>query len=205
MGNPALSNRPQKLHPTIACCGLDCGLCPRYHAEGPSRCPGCAGPSFYERHPSCGKITCCAGERGLEVCSQCDEFPCDRYHSWLAIGGEEGGEYDSFLTYRKVPENLERIRTRGLEPFLVEQMRRMDLLEEMLAYFNDGRSKSFYCIAATLLPVPDLESAIEEARRAASKEGLNEEDFKARAKILKALLRGHADADGVELKLRKKK
>jgi hypothetical protein len=26
-------------HPTIGCCGIDCGLCPRYYTDGPSRCP----------------------------------------------------------------------------------------------------------------------------------------------------------------------
>ncbi|HNR04634.1 MAG TPA: DUF3795 domain-containing protein, partial [Bacillota bacterium] len=47
----------KKIH-TLGCCGLDCGLCPRFFTEGASRCPGCCGVDFENKHPSCSFITC---------------------------------------------------------------------------------------------------------------------------------------------------
>lgn len=34
---------------TLGCCGLDCGLCPRFYTEGSSRCPGCCGENFEKK------------------------------------------------------------------------------------------------------------------------------------------------------------
>src|SRR5512136_3302859 len=97
-----MKEHPVKTFPTIGCCGIDCGLCPRYYTTGSSRCPGCAGPDFFEKHPSCGHITCCVKTRKLEVCSQCDEFPCSRFESWA--------DGDSFVTHQKTLFNLDSIR-----------------------------------------------------------------------------------------------
>jgi hypothetical protein len=41
----------------VGCCGIDCGLCPRFHTNGPSACPGCDGDNFHEKHPSYGFVT----------------------------------------------------------------------------------------------------------------------------------------------------
>ena len=70
-----------KTYPTIGCCGLDCGLCPRFYTVGHSRCPGCAGPDFFNKHPSCSFITCCVKKKNLEVCAECSEFPCPKFKS----------------------------------------------------------------------------------------------------------------------------
>jgi len=32
-----------KIYNTIGCCGIDCGLCPRFYTKGDSVCPGCGG------------------------------------------------------------------------------------------------------------------------------------------------------------------
>lgn len=192
--------RPQKKYPTIACCGLDCGLCPRYYTEGPSKCPGCAGPAFYEKHPSCGKITCCVMKKGLEVCGECDEFPCaEKYGSWAS----DGVQYDSFVTYRKVPDNMAFIQGHGVERYVEHQKSRIDLLETMLKCYNDGRSKNFYCIAATLLPTEDIEAALEETEKRVEADSMSKEDSKILSSTLKKLLKDIAMKQGVELKLRK--
>ena len=68
----------------------------------------------------------------------------------------------------------------------------------MLKYFDDGRSKSFYCIAATLLSIKSLEKALEQAKKAKT------EDIKIRAKRLREILDKFALEEKVELKLRKK-
>ncbi len=85
------------------------------------------------------------------------------------------------------------------------QKTRIDLLETMLKSYNDGRSKSFYCIAATLLPTEDIEAALVETKRGIETENIPLEDHKTRAKMLKSLLKGKAMKQGIELKLRKKR
>src|SRR4030043_2461389 len=72
-------NKTAKEYPTIGVCGLDCGLCPRYYTQGTSRCPGCGGPDFFNKHPSCSFITCCVKKKNLEVCAECSDFPCSKF------------------------------------------------------------------------------------------------------------------------------
>lgn len=186
----------QKTYPTIGVCGLDCALCLRYYTAGTSRCPGCFGLDFAAKHPSCSFITCCVKKKNLEVCAQCLEFPCLKF--------EGAGKGDSFLTYRKVMPNLEFIKKRGIEKFIERQKKRTGLLEEMLEDFDDGRSKSFYCLAATLLKIPDLEKALPCARQEIKINKVETEDIKAKAKILKKILNEIAFKEEIELKLRKR-
>jgi len=195
-----MKEQPVKAYPTLGCCGLDCGLCPRYYTVGSSQCPGCAGPDFFAKHPSCSYITCCVKKKGLEVCAQCDEFPCSKFASWLDKWTLE----DSFLTHQKIKSNLYFIKEQGLEKFLEQQGKRIKLLQRMLGDFDDGRSRSFYCIATTLLPVTELEALLGEAKRKIKMDKVKADDTKTRAAILKELLSGFAARGGVELKLRKK-
>jgi Protein of unknown function (DUF3795) len=195
-----MSERLVKKYPTLGCCGLDCGLCPRYYSVGPSRCPGCAGLDFFNKHPSCSYITCCVKKKGLEVCAECDEFPCPKFTSWLDKLTIE----DSFLTHQKIRSNLYFIKQQGLDKFLKQQKKRIKLLEKMLKDFDEGRSKSFYCIASTLLPVAELETLIDEAEHKIKVEKVRADDTKTKAKILKELLSSFAAKGGVELKLRHK-
>ena len=195
-----MCEQPVKNHPTIACCGLDCGLCPRYYTVGISKCPGCCGPDFFNKHPSCSYITCCVKKKGLEVCPECGEFPCTKFR--LLLRNEV--EYDSFLTYKKVKSNLLFIQEHGLASYRRQQKNRIVLLEKMLEYFDDGRSKSFYCIAATLLPVEDLEASLEKAVQKMKAENPNVNDCKFKSKILKKYLIESATKNKIELRLRKK-
>ena len=195
-----MSEHLVKKYPTIGCCGLDCGLCPRYYTVGSSKCPGCCGPDFFNKHPSCSYITCCVKKKRLEVCAQCAEFPCSKFESWL----ENGGEYDSFLTHKKAKPNLYFIRTYGLERFIGQQRKRIELLEKMLKNFDDGRSKSFYCIATTLLPITDLETSLEKTEQRLKADKINLDDTRIKSKILKEFLNESAARNEVELRLRKK-
>ncbi|MCK4395316.1 DUF3795 domain-containing protein [candidate division WOR-3 bacterium] len=187
---------PIKIYPTIGCCGLDCGLCPRYYTKGSSRCPGCCGPDFWQKHPGCSIITCCVKKKKIEVCGVCSEFPCSKF--------KDTGKYDSFLTYKKVMPNLSFIKEHSVEKFIEQQKQRMELLETMLKYFNDGRSKSFYCIAATLLSIKDMETALAKTRQKIKQDKIELDDIKTRSKILKGFLNEFANKQGIELKLRKK-
>ncbi|MFX1329816.1 MAG: DUF3795 domain-containing protein [Promethearchaeota archaeon] len=191
-----VKEHPIKKYPTIACCGLDCGLCPTYYTQGPSKCPGCCGPDFFNKHPSCSIITCCAKTNNFETCAECDEFPCSKIDKW--------DKSDSFICHRVSLSNLRLIKEKGIEKFNAQQKRRIEILEEMLDNFNEGRSKSFYCIATALLPLEDLESALKESNDKIKFEEINNNDLKVRAKILKETLNKKAEDKSIELKLKRK-
>ena len=73
----------------------------------------------------------------------------------------------------------------------------------MINNFNDGRSRSFYCIATTLLPMPSLERALDDANQKIKTDDVSLDDIKTKAKILREILNEAAMKDGVDLKLRK--
>jgi hypothetical protein len=195
-----MAENPIKTYPTIGCCGIDCGLCPRFYTVGSSKCPGCCGPDFFGKHPSCSYITCCVKKKNLEVCAQCEEFPCSKFESWL-VSGEE---YDSFLTHKKAHPNLIFIKEHGIEKFIEQQSKQIRLLEQMIENFDEGRSKSFFCIAASLLPVADLETALEQTGQRIKADKIESNDIKVKSKILRGLLSDMATREGIELKLRSK-
>lgn len=177
---------PVKQYPTIAVCGLDCGLCPRYYTAGPSRCPGCAGPGFHEKRPSCSFITCCVKKKNLEVCAQCPDFPCPKFKNedeYLLLN-----ESSSYPPYKKVMPNLKFIRDFGIEEFMKQQNRRIALLQVMIANFDDGRSRSFFCRTTALLEPGILEKSLDKANRKINEEGIAPDDVKTKARLLKAII-----------------
>jgi Protein of unknown function (DUF3795) len=177
--------KPLKEYPTIAPCGLDCGLCPRYYTDGNSRCPGCCGPDFFSKHPSCSMITCCVKKKGLETCGECPEFPCARFLTEVEYRGKETSSYPP---YRKVLPNLYYVREHGIKEFVARQGERIGILETMLDGFNDGRSRSFYCRACALLEPDILKRSIGQAEEALTAGNTPADDLKNRAKVLKSLL-----------------
>jgi len=92
-----------------------------------------------------------------------------------------------------------------LEEFIEQQGKRIGLLKTMLEEFDDGRSKSYYCIATALLPVTVLEESMRRAQGQIKPDKAKSGDVKARAGILKGFLDDCAAKTGVELKLRHKK
>ncbi len=185
-----------KKHPTVACCGLDCGLCPTYNATGKSKCPGCCGKNFFEKHPSCSIITCCVKKKNFETCAECTEFPCLKINKW-----DQG---DSFISHKMTLINLRSIKESGINAFFAQQKIRTTILQELLNQYNEGRSKSYYCIATALLSINGLKRALENAKQKIKGENLNVNDVKARSSIIKNHLNEAAKKEGVELKLRKK-
>ena len=178
---------------TIGCCGIDCGLCPRFHTNGDSACPGCGGLNFKEKHPSCGFLTCCVIKNGLEVCSDCNDYPCKRFDS------EKDG-YDSFVTHKKVFANLDNIKSNGIEQFIDNQSKRIVILNDLLTKFDDGRSKSFYCVGCALLTLDKLEEVHGFACNLN-----NAIENKKKSKQTKNYMTKIADSQNIDLKLNKKK
>jgi hypothetical protein len=194
-------NIPQKAYPTIACCGLDCGLCPRYYTVGRSRCPGCAGPDFSKVRPSCSFITCCVKKKGLEVCAQCPEFPCSKFKSEQEYQQSQGSS--SYPPERNILPNLNFIKEYGIKKFIEQQKKRIKLLETMIKNFDDGRSRSFFCRAAALLDLKSLTSSLDKATRKIKMDKIRKDDVKSRAKILRAIINEIAFKKGIELIKRK--
>ncbi len=180
-----------KCYPTIGVCGLDCGLCPRYYTQGPSRCPGCGGLGFSNKHPSCSFITCCVKKKKLEVCGQCAEFPCAKFKTKQDY---RRGESLSYPPDRKVLSNLRFIKEKGINEFMKQQRQRIRLLQTMIDEYDDGRSRSFFCRAAALLAPAALKKTLHAAKRA--KAG----NVRDNAKALKTLLEEVAVSEKLALR-----
>jgi hypothetical protein len=191
------TNIPEKTYPTIGCCGLDCGLCLRFYTVGHSRCPGCAGPDFFNKHPSCSFITCCVKKKNLEVCAECSEFPCPKFKSDEEYQRLEGSS--SYPSNKKIIPNLTFIKKHGIKKFIKQQRSRIKLLKTMINNFDDGRSRSFFCKAATLLDLTSLTSALNKAARKIKTDKIKRNDVKKKAQILKEIIKKTAFKEGVEL------
>ena len=134
-------------YPQFSACGLNCGLCPRYHTEGTSRCPGCAGEGFSEVHPPCGILSCCE-RKGLAYCFLCQAFPCKKY---------DGVDLsDSFISHKNQFKDLEKAKELGMEAYKAELDEKIEILEDLLENYNDGRRKNLFCIAVNLLELQDI-------------------------------------------------
>lgn len=187
---------PLKKYPMVGVCGLDCGLCPRYYTEGASRCPGCCGPEFWQKHPSCGFITCCVKKKGLETCAQCvDSDGCERVAKLLSSARCQ----DSFLSHRPIEANFSFIREHGIEEFAHLEMEKQEFLRHLLANYDEGRSKSFYCASCQLVPLDRLRQALKDAEA----ELTWDTDVKEKAKALRAAISRTAESLGIDLRLRK--
>jgi hypothetical protein len=185
-----------KTYPTIGACGIDCGLCPRYHTRTASRCPGCAPEGFLDIGGQWCKMTRCAvRDRGYETCADCAEFPCHRFEGWDVA--------DSFVSHLSSIANLRAIREHGIQAFAAQQRMRIQLLETMLNEFDDGRSKSYCCLAAALLPLDVIDQCLQEARRVVNTSAIREDDRKGRAKVLHRVMDLAAEQSSISLRLRK--
>ena len=181
-------------YPEIGICGLSCRLCPRYHTDGPSRCGGCK--SEFRTGAGCPFITCAVKKKGIEFCGTCRENnTCEKW----AKHRESGKKSDSFTCYQKLEDNIACIRKNGLNGFEILQKKREHLLREMLQEFNEGRSKSYYCIAAAVLETGELEEALAQAHQNSEGPGIKE-----RSGIFHRILNEIAQQRNYSLKLRKK-
>lgn len=178
-------------NPLFSACGLNCGLCPRYHTEGTSRCPGCAGEGFSLKHPSCGVLSCCL-RREIEYCFLCDEYACAKY--------EVADMLDSFISHKNQLHDLAKAKDIGLGAYETELNKKVELLKNLLDHYDDGRRKSFYCTAVNLLSLDDIETVRERLDS-----GTKADDpLKIRAAAAVRLFDEIASSKNISLKLRKK-
>jgi hypothetical protein len=180
-------------YPEIGVCGLSCRLCPMYYTEADSRCLGCKSPTRIA--VGCPFITCAVKKKGIEFCWDCEESrTCEKWKKHR----EAGKKGDSFKCYQKLEEDISFIQKNGISAFEKTQKIREHLLREMLKDFNEGRSKSYYCIAATVLGIEELKKAVAQAKKEA--DGL---DGKGKSRVLHSILDDIAKKENYFLKLRK--
>jgi len=164
-----------------------------YKTDAASRCGGCKSPA--RMAAGCPFITCAVKNKGIEFCWECDESTtCEKWKNHR----EAGKTHDSFKCYQTLEEDISFIAQQGIAGFEKIQKRRERLLDEMLRDFNEGRSKNYYCIAATVFEPEELEEAL--ARAEQESEGM---DMKEKAKILHSILDAIALKKKYSLKLRK--
>ena len=90
--------------------------------------------------------------------------------------------------------DLEKMQKIGEEAYNAEQVEKRNILDRLLAEYNDGRKKTLFCLAVNLLPLEDL--------RTVFADGDMDLSIKDRAKLMEKRLK---EKSSVELKLRKKK
>lgn len=124
----------------IAPCGLYCGECSAFQSGS---CGGCI-----SRQGLCLKYTkickiysCCVAERGLRVCGQCQEFPCEKLKMF----------FDTPAWYNNVVGNLRQIQKAGLEKFLRKEVKRVQKL------ISCAQKQGFvHCVACQKWPCANL-------------------------------------------------
>jgi len=175
------------------CCGIYCGLCPRFQSTAKSRCPGC---KILSLTISCKLYNCCVKQKGLVTCAECEQWPCEKYGRFF--------EYDSFVSHQVCQPNIKQIRKSGLRKWLAAQKKRRAILEEMLADWNEGRSRNRYCLAAALMPPALVQQAVRQAKQVMAKSNVDSSDVKTRARIMKSAIEEAASKSHIMLQLRKK-
>jgi hypothetical protein len=179
-------------YPEIGICGLSCRLCPWYHKDK-NRCNGCK--SKYRMSAGCPFITCAIKNKKIEFCWECSENHfCEKWKKHRDAGKKK----DSFKCYQKLEDDILFIQKNGIDLFIKEQKIREKLLNLMLKNFNEGRSKSYYCIASTIFKVNELKEAIDKAIKQSN--GLS---IKKRSDIIHKILDDYAKKNNYYLKLRK--
>ena len=181
------------VHPEIGICGLSCRLCPMHHVDGESRCGGCK--SEFRMTAGCPFITCAIRKREIEFCWDCTEHnTCEKWSKHR----EGGKNHDSFKCYQKLEDNIAFIQENGVSEFEKLQKKREKLLKQMLRDFNEGRSKRYYCIAATVFEIDELQKLLNAGI------GLSKGfEIRGKSKVLHSLLDSAANKKNYLLKLRK--
>lgn len=182
----------KRAYPLFSLCGLTCGLCPRYNTDGKSKCPGCGGPEFHLKHPSCAVITCNKKQNNVEYCSQCPKYPCKKYF--------KVSDTDSFISYKNVLSDFKLMNEIGEDKFKEIINSKMKILEELLTKYNDGKKKNFYCLAVNLLTINDLNAIMLKVRNIPFDD---DNDLKEQIKQVVSIFKSRSRDKGIELKLRK--
>ena len=90
------------------------------------------------------------------ILHQCDEYPCEK------IADLE--DTVSFITVRHRLKDLDELKAIGLEAFQAQIDQKLAILADLLEHYNDGRRKSCFCLAVTLMPLSELKTVMDQSR-----------------------------------------
>jgi len=97
----------------------------------------------------------------VEFCWECYEsLNCEKWRKHR----EAGVKYDSFKCYQKLEEDIIFIQENGFGEYKRLQDIREEILNYMLDNFNEGRSKSYYCVAVTVMKIEEINEALVKAK-----------------------------------------
>ena len=164
-------------NPYFSLCGLNCKLC-SMNISG--HCSGCG-----FGNQSCPIARCSLEHGNHEYCFLCTKYPCERY--------AHIDEADSFITHMNQKSDLEKMQRIGEEVYNAEQVEKRQILDRLLAEYNDGRKKTLFCLAVNLMPLEDL--------RAAFANDDLQLPIQDRAKLMEKRLK---EKSSIDLKLRRK-
>ena len=137
-------------------CGLNCALC-TMKLDG--HCPGCGGGEGNQGCPiaRCARETAAPSDvarpGSVEYCFECAQYPCQRYR--------DIDRFDSFITHRHQLTDMEKARKIGLPAYHAELKEKAVLLGRLLDGYNDGRHKTFFCLAVNLLELSEVRAAVQ--------------------------------------------
>jgi len=95
--------------------------------------------------------------------------------------------------------NMDKAKAIGIEAYRAEQNAKIQLLEHLLANYDDGRRKSFFCLAVNLFELADGQAILEQLACEVDPAA----PIKEKAKAAAGLFQAAADDKGMILKLRK--
>ncbi|MGB4019008.1 MAG: DUF3795 domain-containing protein [Syntrophomonadaceae bacterium] len=176
----------QRPYPLFSLCGLNCGLCPMHLGK---YCPGCGGG---EGHQSCAIVKCSQQHGAIEYCYLCDEYPCQKYEGVTL--------FDSFITHKNMLKDFEKVKVIGLEAYQTELDEKIAILQHLLANFNDGRRKSFFCTAVNLLDLQDIKDVLAQIEE----EIQPDMSLKEKSTTAVSLFQSTAEKRSISLKLNRK-
>jgi len=127
----------------------------------------------------------------LEHCYLCDDFPCKKYDKW---------DKDSFITHKNMMKDFEKAKTFGIKVYKKELEEKVAILNDLLVNYNDGRRKSFFCIAVNLLELTDVKNVLQQIKNETKSDDLT---IKEKSSIAVKLFETIAKERNILLKLRK--
>lgn len=154
-------------------------------------CPGCGGG---EGNQSCKIAKCSLEHNGVEYCFQCSEYSCEKY--------KHIDDFDSFITHHNQKADLKKAKEMGVEAYNAEQVDKTEILNFLLANYNDGRKKNLFCVAVNLLELQEINGILMQIE---SNPELEKFTFKEKSSFVAGLFQNAAKQKNIELKLRKKK
>ena len=129
----------------------------------------------------------------MEYCFECKNYPCEKY--------SHIDEYDSFITHKRQKADLERVQNIGIKQYNLEQQEKIQILSHLLANYNDGRRKNFFCVAVNLLELSELQEAMKQIQQ---NDELSVLSVKEQCSYIVDILQKIADRRNIKLKLVKK-